>query len=291
MTVATSAVAVDLPAGTVARADTPSARRVGRRVLLAMADGLATMVVILVVWELAVSIFHFNSYLVHSPAQVWRYVIDPHNGEARHELLAGARITLRDAGLGLLSGTAAGLVLAVAFNLWRSIEQAVLPVALALRCVPLVAMTPLIEVTFGRGVLTITIIAGIVTFFPTLINVSLALRSAPSASVDLLRAYGASPLTRIRKLQLPTALPALFASIRIAAPLAMLGATLAEWLSIGNGLGNLMATSSAKPDFDTLWAAVALVTFASVFVYTAVSAVEEVVLARFAPEQSRAKLT
>ena len=90
----------------------------------------------------------------------------------------------------------------------------------------------------------VTVIAGIVTFFPTLVNVTLALRATPQASIDLFRAYGAGPLKTMRKVQLPNALPAIFASLRIAAPLALVGALLAEWLATGHGLGYLMLQSS-----------------------------------------------
>ena len=71
-------------------------------------------------------------------------------------------------------------------------------------------------------------------------NVTLALRAVPRESLDLMRAYGASRRTTLRKVQFPSALPALFASLRIAAPLALIGALLAEWLATGKGLGYLM---------------------------------------------------
>jgi ABC-type nitrate/sulfonate/bicarbonate transport system permease component len=143
-------------------------------------------------------------------------------------------------------------------------------------------MTPLIALVFGRGLMCVTVIAGIVTFFPTLVNVTLALRATPQASIDLFQAYGASQLTTLRKVQLPSALPAVFASLRIAAPLALVGALLAEWLATGTGLGDLMVESSSLSNFNMLWAATALVTVYSVFLYTAISGVEKRVLVRFA---------
>jgi ABC-type nitrate/sulfonate/bicarbonate transport system permease component len=124
------------------------------------------------------------------------------------------------------------------------------------------------------------VIAGIVTFFPTLVNVAQGLRSAPAQAFDVLVAYGASDLVVLRKIQLPYALPAVLASARIAAPGALLGAILAEWLATGQGLGDLMVTASSTADYSMLWAAVVAVTTVSVLVYNAVSAVERPVLAR-----------
>jgi ABC-type nitrate/sulfonate/bicarbonate transport system permease component len=150
-----------------------------------------------------------------------------------------------------------------------------------LRSVPLVAMTPLITLVFGRGLMGVTVIAGIVTFFPTLVNVTLALRATPQASIDLFRAYGAGPLKTLRKVQLPNALPAIFASLRIAAPLALIGALLAEWLATGHGLGYLMLQSSSLSNYNMLWSTAALVTAYSMLLYASISGIEKLVLARF----------
>jgi ABC-type nitrate/sulfonate/bicarbonate transport system permease component len=156
-----------------------------------------------------------------------------------------------------------------------------MPIAMVLRSVPLVAMTPLIALVFGRGLMGVTVIAGIVTFFPTLVNVTLALRAAPQSAMDLCQAYGAGRVKTLFKVQLPSALPALFASLRIAAPLALIGALLAEWLATGRGLGYLMLQSETLSNYSQLWAATALVTAFSFILYTAISAVEKRALARF----------
>jgi ABC-type nitrate/sulfonate/bicarbonate transport system permease component len=214
---------------------------------------------------------------------VWRYLSDTTDPDERRLLVTASWITLRDASLGLAAGTVAAVAVAVVFTLRRPVEQVLLPLAMMLRTVPLVAMTPLIALVFGRGVVAVTVIAGIVTFFPTLVNVSLALRSVPAESVDVLRAYGASPFTTLRKVRFPASLPSLFASLRIAAPLALIGALLAEWLATGTGLGYLMLQAVSMFQNDRLWAAVAIVTLASILVYNLIAAVERVVLARYAP--------
>ena len=83
-------------------------------------------------------------------------------------------------------------------------------------------------------------------------------------------------------MQLPNALPAIFASLRIAAPLALVGALLAEWLATGHGLGYLMLQSESLSNYNLLWAAAAVVTATLVFLYTAISGIEKRVLVRFA---------
>jgi ABC-type nitrate/sulfonate/bicarbonate transport system permease component len=96
----------------------------------------------------------------------------------------------------------------------RGIEQAFMPVAMLLCSVPLVAMTPLIMLIFGRELSGVAVIGGIVVFFPALVNLVFGLRSAPRPSIDLVTAYGGSKVTVLRKVAVPTALPAFFASAR-----------------------------------------------------------------------------
>lgn len=91
----------------------------------------------------------------------------------------------------------------------------------------------------------------------------------------------------LRKVQFPVVLPALFASLRIAAPLAMIGALLAEWLATGNGLGYLMPRSMISFNNDQLWTAVFLVTAYSVALYSVFGAVERLVLTPFSDVADR----
>ncbi len=241
-----------------------------------------SVAVVLGAWQLFLIVFHVNHFIGRGPVDVWRYLTSsPDAGAARSRLLHNSVSTLRDASVGLAAGTIAAVVFAIIFNLRRSVEQTFMPIAMVLRSVPLVAMTPLIALVFGRGIMCVTIVAGIVTFFPTLVNVTLALRATPQASIDLSRAYGASRMTMLRKVQIPSSLPALFASLRVSAPLALVGAVLAEFLVTGTGLGYLIETSMASSIYNQLWAAVVLVTMFSTVLYTAIAGVEKLALARF----------
>jgi len=243
---------------------------------------VVSIAVVLGAWQLFLTLFHVNHFIGRGPLDVWRYVTTGDDAAAaRSRLLHNSYTTLEDAFIGLAAGTGAAIICAIAFNLNRSIEQTFMPIAMVLRSVPLVAMTPLIALIFGRGLWCVTIVAGIVTFFPTLVNVTLALRSTGQAEVDLFEAYGASRLTMLWKAQLPGALPALFASVRVAAPLALVGAVLAEFLVTAKGLGYLLETSMASSVYNQLWAAVVLVTVYSIILYSVIAAIEKVVLRRF----------
>lgn len=252
------------------------------QVALKVLGVVVSIAVVLGAWQLFLTLFHVNHFIGRGPLDVWRYVTTGDDAAAaRSRLLHNSYTTLEDAFIGLAAGTGAAVICAIAFNLNRSVEQTFMPMAMVLRSVPLVAMTPLIALIFGRGLWCVTVVAGIVTFFPTLVNVTLALRSTGQAEVDLFRAYGASRYTMLWKVQLPGALPALFASLRVAAPLALVGAVLAEFLVTAKGLGYLLETSMASSVYNQLWAAVVLVTMYSIILYSLIAAIERVVLSRF----------
>jgi ABC-type nitrate/sulfonate/bicarbonate transport system permease component len=251
--------------------------RVGRPIA-ASALGLAVMCG---VWQAAISLFHLSGFVAKGPVEVYDFLFVGSSAESyRSQLLSALGVTVRDASLGYVGGTVVAIVVALAVVLRRDVGQTIMPIAIALRSVPLVAMVPIITFVIGQGLLSVTVIAGIVTFFPTLVNVASGLRAAPTATSDLFNAYGASELTALRKGRLPYALPAIFASARIAAPGALLGAILAEWLSTGQGLGDLMITSSSTANYSMLWSSVVAITTVSILLYNLVSAIERPVVAR-----------
>jgi ABC-type nitrate/sulfonate/bicarbonate transport system permease component len=252
-------------------------------------SGLISVGIVLLAWWAFLKVFDVSPFIGKGPADVWRWLFTTDNAAANRDIVRHESwITTRDAFFGLLSGTLAAIAAAVMLNLAPSVQRTFMPVAMVLRSVPLVAMTPLIALVFGRDLKAVTIIAGIVTFFPTLVNVTLALKATPRESIDLMRAYGASPLKTMAKVQIPSALPALFSSLRVAAPLALVGALLAEFLATGKGLGYAILRDAAQSDFNGLWSRVALVTMYSVVLYSAIGGLETLVMRRFAGTTDRA---
>ena len=159
--------------------DVPSGRQpasVWRRLAGSVGLLAASAAVLIGVWYGLIRLFDLHPFFAKDPDDVYRFLVSgPEAAAHRRALLGELGHTLRDAAGGYLVGTLAATVVAVAVVLWRGVEQAVMPLAITLRSVPLVAMTPLIALVFGRGYLGVTAVVGIVTFFPTLVT-------SPSAS-------------------------------------------------------------------------------------------------------------
>lgn len=278
------------PAPVATDAGTGAALVFAKRFGATLARAVLALALVLALWQLLVWMWGEElSFSTRGPADVWNHMFGAEADAAdRSAIFSALWITLGHAALGLLAGTVGAVVVAFAFNVIRPLEQGLMPVAMVLRSVPLVAMAPLISTIFGRGLMTVAVVGGIVTFFPTLVNVSLGLRSAPQQSVDLIKAYGGGRLYTLLRVQFPFALPPLFAALRATAPLAITGAMLAEFFLTGTGLGSTLNLARNQFKYDSMWSQAAVATLFSVLIYALAVGVEGAVLARFAPDRARA---
>ncbi|MCK2212761.1 ABC transporter permease subunit [Actinomadura sp. ATCC 31491] len=253
---------------------------IGRTALRIVGPLVPSVLVVVAGWWLALEAFGISPLVGKRPPQVWEYLTA--SAEHREAVFGALGITIRDAAVGFASGLAAAVAVAVAFVLFRSVEQTFMPVAMLLRSVPLVVMTPLITLVFGRELLGVAVIGGIVVFFPALVNIAFGLRSASPQATDLVMAYGGTRLTVLRKVAVPTAMPAVFASARISVPASIIGALIAEWLATGQGVGAEILRAIGGFRYDEVWADIVVVTGVSILAYALVGVVESLVLARFA---------
>ncbi|MGC4934083.1 ABC transporter permease [Gordonia sp. DT30] len=251
------------------------------RLLSALGQGVITLAIVLMVWDGMLRIFHVNSFFGKTPTDVAQYLFGTDSSAHLAEIGGEAARTFTDAGIGVLAGLVFGLVGAAAFQRSALVQVVFTPFALVMRSVPLVALTPLIVAIMGRGMVAVAVIGAVVTFFPTLVIMSQALASTPQTSLDLVVAFGGSPAAAFWKVRVPNGLPALFTSLRVSAPLAIIGALVAEWLATGKGLGYTILTSTSVADFTGLWSRVVVITLGAVVIYKIADLAEHFTRTRF----------
>ncbi|MHA3980975.1 ABC transporter permease [Halovulum sp. GXIMD14794] len=267
---------------TIALRDTSTAARAGR-VLRSVAINLA---VVFGGWALFVAAAGLNPFFAKGPADVWAFLVtDPDAAAHRALIFGGLAVTLSNAGLGFLAGLAGGTLAAIIFVLRPSLERAVMPLAITLRSIPILATAPLVILLLGRTLTATTVIIAILSFFPTMINVMTGMRLTRTALVEFLRTLNASRWTILWRAELPSALPAFMASARIAVPSSILGAVVIEWLITGVGMGNAILYGVYNADYAVLWTVASVLTLVSMSAYGIVALVERAVLRRYAPEQ------
>ena len=240
------------------------------------------IVMTLVLWVVMLNLADVSDLVVRYPQDVYHWLFtDPDAAENRAEVLGPLRRTLLDAGIGFVVGLTAATVLATGMVLSRGVEAATMPVAMLVRTVPLVALAPIITLVFGNGFATVAVMSGIVVLFPALVTIAFGLRSVTPQMQDVVKVYGGSSRDVLRRVAYPTALPSVFAAIRISVPGAITGALIAEYFTTSDSVGKAVNTSLALYQYDKLWALVALVTIASVVLYMVAQACEGFVLVRW----------
>jgi ABC-type nitrate/sulfonate/bicarbonate transport system permease component len=255
---------------------------------LGVGEAALTFVAVIAGWIGFLQLFNLNPYFAKTPAQVWAYLVsEPGAAADRNAILRALGSTALVATPGYLAGLALGVGAAALFELAPAVRRTMTPVAVALRCVPIIAIAPLLVQALGRGPFGTTSVVALMTFFPTLVASLYGLRQAPGHVTDFFDVF-ATPSWRVLLLaRIPAMAPAFFSAARIAAPSAILAATVAEWLATGTGIGNYLAVTAATSKYAALWSSVVVVTIAAVAVYWVVELIERAVLSRIAPEQTR----
>ena len=266
-----------------------SLKAIGRGFGRSLLVGLSTFAIVFAIWMALVLFADVSSYILKSPFDVWEFlVLDPEAADNRQVIADLLGVTMRHAVTGFLVGLVVAIVGAILFRVSRGIESALMPFATLLRSVPLIAMAPVIILIFGFGTDTsVAVIGGIVVLFPALVTIVFGLKSASPQMIDVVSVYGGGVLTAVRKVALPSALPSLFAAIRISVPGAVTGALLAEMLSTGDGIGSATAQYAASAKFTEVWACVVVVTVVSLLLYTVVQVLESLVLTRMGMSTER----
>ncbi len=229
----------------------------------------------MVIWDLLVHASGLGGYFLKTPLAVWQYLFSsPTASSNRSAVISTILTTLFHAGTGWIVGTIFAAIGAVLLLLFPRANRAIMPLVLVVRSVPLVAMTPLIALLFGRGLLGITIIAALVTVVPSLVTISDGLKSAPKTALDLIASIGGTKLQTLVRVQSMYGMPAIFTAAKISMPGAILGAVLAEWLVSDSGIGHAMAYDVIGSNFGNLWASIAVVVAVSLTFYFGVNTLE-----------------
>ena len=166
-------------------------------------------------------------FLLPPPQEVIRTgLMDARN---RSEELRGLMSTTQVALVGLVGATVVGTTFAVLMNERRWIERSFYPYAVALQTIPILALVPLIGFWLGFNFRSRALVCALIAVFPIITNTLFGIQSADPALHDLFTLHRASRLTRLRKLQLPAALPAILTGLRISAGLSVIGAIVGDF--------------------------------------------------------------
>ena len=246
--------------------------------IMNIAAPLVVLLLVATIWHLAVEWCQISPVLLPGPLAVLQAA-----WKIRESLLAATVRTAVAALGGLLVSCLAGTLTAFLFSQSRLIRRALYPYAVLLQTVPVIAIAPIIIVTLGRGFLSVSVVACILSLFPIITSTTTGLLQTDAALEDLFRLSGATRWQTLLRLRVPGALPYVISGVRIASGSAIVGAIVGEFFvgSSESGLGALIQRKSASLVLSELYATVITATLLGTVVFSLISLGSEFVLRRW----------
>jgi NitT/TauT family transport system permease protein len=247
--------------------------------LLQYGPTVLVFVAVIVLWEVGVSALDMRVRILPAPSAIVAALGENWSG-GRWPLLESTLSTLFEAVGGLVIGTIVGVAVAFVVARWASAREAVLPVAVAVNAIPIIAAAPLMNNWFGvTSPVSKMMIAALLVFFPVMINVTRGLSQVEPASLELMRSYAASEWEVLRKVRLPNALPFFLTALKLGTTLSLIGAIVGEYFGGSSTvLGRVVVQSASALRFDVTWAAILLAAIAGILFYLAISLLERALI-------------
>ncbi len=230
----------------------------------------------LVLWEIVVEAFGISDFVLAKPSE-WIAEI----GHSRTLLLTATWVTTEEILYGFLLSFLVGVVLAIATVRFRWLDRAIYPLVVFFQVVPKVALAPIFILWFGYGLAPKLLLIVVIAFFPITINMIVGLKGIDAELLLLMRSVGSTRNQILTRIQIPTSLPYLFAGLRIAITLAVIGAVVAEFSGAEDGLGFLIQYASTQLDTPLMFAALTLVSLLGLVLYYGLSLIEVALRGRF----------
>lgn len=239
---------------------------------------LLILVAILVGLEVFVRAANVKAFIFPAPTAVWAALVD--NWNDGYRIFPAARVTLTEAFGGLVLGTAMGLLVAFAVSRFPRSRDTILPLAVAINAIPIVAFAPIANNWFGiLSPYSKMAVAASLVFFPIMINVLRGLTDVDPSALELMRSYGAKPSAVTWRLRVPNALPYFLTGLKVATTLSLIGAVVGEYFGgLTDTLGRVVVGAASALRFDITWSAILVVAVAGMGMYLLAIAVERVLI-------------
>lgn len=245
----------------------------GRRLEAALI--VAVLAAILALWQAVVVIGRFSPLVLPPPVKVAENLaLNLANGH----LLVHLWVTLQEIVLGFALGSVLGIGIGTLIAHSRLLDRVLGPYIIASQAMPKLALAPIFVLWFGFGIAAKVVIAALIAFFPLLENTVTGLKEVDPDKVELFHALDATPWQIFVKLRLPNAMPFLFAGLRVAVILSVVGAVVGEYVGANRGLGALIIAAQGSMDTPLMFSVFVVLTVLGVALYKVMEYTERAVL-------------
>lgn len=217
--------------------------------------GALSLCIVIAIWSSAAS--RTSASVLPGPMDV---AASLHLGLIKGVLIPHILFTASAALMGLACGAGLGIGLGAVVVAIPVLERFIMPVVVGMQSIPKVAIAPLLVAYLGFGIGSKVFTATLLAFFPIFIACVIGLKAVDREQLRLYRAMDASPLQIIVNLRIPTAVSYIFAALRIAVVLSLIGCIVSEFVASSRGLGYVIQARSQELDVSMMFAAIICLT-------------------------------
>lgn len=252
--------------------DAGAATRTTGRFVVTYLPATLLLVGLVVGWEVYVRVADTRPFILPPPSRIWDAFV-----RTRETLAGHTWSTLTEALIGIGIGTFVGVVLAAMIASLALIRRVLYPLLIVSQTIPMIVLAPLLVIWFGLGMTPKIVVVALITFFPVVVSTSDALLNADRDLIAMVRSMGANRLQVLRTVLIPSAIPALFAGLKISAAYAVGAAVVAEWVGSDSGIGVYINRSTRSFQTDQIFVAVAVIALLSMALFAAVHMLNRIV--------------
>ncbi len=257
----------------ITETESPARSRSPLRLIGRISPAIWTLLVLIGLWELSVHIARVPIYILPPPSAVAAEMV-----RYWPRLMANGGVTLSEVLIGFCTSILVGVPLAVLITYSRIAERAIYPLIVASQTIPKVAIAPLLMAWFGYGLTPKIVIVVLLSFFPIVINSVVGLKNASAEMLYLAQSMGASPWQTFWKFRLPQALPNIFAGLKLATVLSVIGAVVAEFIGADQGLGYVIVVAGSTFDITRQFAAIIVISAIGMIFFAVIELIERFVV-------------
>jgi len=239
------------------------------------AASVVLLVIFLAAWEWGPGLVGIPSFIVPPASMVFEEFV---RMLSVNHLLFHTGITAAEVLVGFALGSLLGAFFGYVLGISPVAEFALSPYILALQIAPKVAFAPLFILWMGFTVYPKILVAILIVFFPVMVNVLTAIRGIDPDLINLARSFTASRAQIFWKIEFPSSMPPMFASLRIGATLAVVGVVVGELVGGNSGLGYLLTFGEGQANTPMVFVCILMLTLIGGIAYLAVIAIEQRVL-------------
>ena len=217
---------------------------------------------LLLLWQLIVLVTGAPHYILPGPAPVFLAIINHWPALLQH-----LQTTLTEIILGILLGTFLGVSSALTMTISPLLKRWLLPVLVISQAIPVFALAPILVLWFGYGMASKVAMAVLIIFFPVTSSFYYGMQRTEPHLLELARIMDGRPISIMRYIIIPSALPAFASGLRVATAVAPIGAVVGEWVGSSAGLGFYMLHANARMQIDVMFAALTVLSVVSLLLY------------------------